>query len=88
MAEGKMEVLPITGFREMNPKVIEFIDETEFKARADLSPRKSKKGKKVKRNSQEVERLTIENVQLIDKILSLENEIMRMENDVLSAFQQ
>ena len=46
MADGKMEVLPITGFREMNPKGIEFIDETEFKARVDLSPRKSKKVKK------------------------------------------
>ena len=64
MAEGKMEVLPITGFREMNPMVIDFIDETEFNARADLFPSKSKKGKNVKRNSQEVERLKIENVEL------------------------
>merc|ERR1712074_326040 len=54
----------------------------------DLFPSKTKKGKNEKRNSQEVERLKIENVELIDKILSLENENMRMENDVLSALQQ
>ena len=49
---------------------------------------KAKKVKMKKRNSQEVERLKIENVELIDKILSLENEFMRMENDLLSVLQQ
>ena len=88
MAEGKMEVLPITGFRELNPMEIDFVDEIEFNARADRFPSKSKKGKNEKRNSQELERLKLENVELIDKILSLENEFMRMENDLLSVLQQ
>merc|ERR1712074_244143 len=54
----------------------------------DLFPSKRKKGKNEKRNSQELERLKLEYVELIDKILSLENEFMRMENDLLSVLQQ